>query len=209
MSSDLYTYDISIHTHASLDNMVSYDGNGNFGFCSDPYSFPNLTGSPIDDEIQGNFNNSLDPLTPSFFSFSPQENKSFFHSNPVQPLSNTKGEFRNFSALHESKVTSEECQMGVDYAYNQHLILSQTCNGSESSSKLMQRSFSCNSFDGKPRSPFELHHPDTLMDSTNFQWHALNSPENDFFAGEMRRVCSTGDLQVQYNKPDLQSFFHR
>lgn len=186
MSSDLYTFDISYQRHSSPDNMVSYDGNGNFVFFSDPHSFPFLTGSPIDDVVQGNFNTSLDPFSSSFCSFSPQE-------NPVQPLSNIKGEFRSFSYLHGSEVTSKECQMGVDYTYNQHFI-SQTCHGSESASKLIQRSFSCTSFDEKPRFPFEPH-PDTLMD---FQWHALNSPENTFFAAQMRRVCSTGDLQVQY-----------
>ncbi|TKY70959.1 Zinc finger protein CONSTANS 3 [Spatholobus suberectus] len=194
MSSDLYTFDISFHTHSSPDNMVSYEGDGDLLFFSDPCPFPFFTASPID-VLQGNFNNSLDP---SFFSFSPQENESFFHANPVgvQPLSsapNTKGEFTNFSALHGSEVTSEECQMGVDYTYNQH-FLSQTCHGSESASKLLHRSFSCNSFDGKPGFPFEPH-PDTLMDSPNFQWRALNSPENIFFTGEMRRVCSAGDLQ--------------
>ncbi|KAG4386311.1 hypothetical protein GLYMA_11G022600v4 [Glycine max] len=144
MSSDLYTFDISYQRHSSPDNMVSYDGNGNF-------------------------------------------------ENPVQPLSNIKGEFRSFSYLHGSEVTSKECQMGVDYTYNQHFI-SQTCHGSESASKLIQRSFSCTSFDEKPRFPFEPH-PDTLMD---FQWHALNSPENTFFAASMRRVCSTGDLQFLF-----------
>lgn len=173
MSSDHYTFDVSYQRHASPDNMISYDGNGNLVFFTDP---------------QGNFNSSLDPFPPSFCSFSSQE-------NPVQPLSNIKGEFRSFSSLYGSEVTSEECQMGVDYTYNQQFLSqSQTCHGSESASKLIQRSFSCTSFDEKPRFPFEPH-PDTLMD---FQWHALNSPENTFFAAQMRRVCSTGDLQVQY-----------
>ncbi|RDX76118.1 Zinc finger protein CONSTANS-LIKE 4, partial [Mucuna pruriens] len=190
MSSDLYTLDISFHTHSSTNNMVSYDGNGDLMFLSDPYPFPFLT----DDVAQGNFNNSLDPLTPSCFSFSPQENETFLHANPLSNGPNIKGEFRSFSALHGSQVTSEECQMGVDYTYYNHHFLSQTCSASESELKLIQRSFSCNSFDGKPGFTFEPH-PDTLVDSPNFQWHALNSPENIFFTGQMRRVCSTGDLQ--------------
>ncbi|KAK7366747.1 hypothetical protein VNO80_08744 [Phaseolus coccineus] len=187
MSSDLYTFDIPFPRHSDTDNMVSYDADGNLMFLSDPYSFPFLTASPVHDVAQGN---------PSFFSFSPQEKESLCHANPVQPLSNDsniKSEFRSFSALHGSEVTSEECQMVVDYFRNHH-FLSQTCHASGSASKVIQRSFSCNSFGGKPDFPFEPH-PDTLMDSPNFQCHALLSPENNFFMGQMRRVCSTGDLQ--------------
>jgi len=200
MSSDLYTFDIPFPRHSDTDNMVSYDADGNLMFFSDnPYSFPFLTASPVHDVAQGNFTNSLHP---SFFSFSPQQNQSLSHANPAHPLSNgsyIKSEFRNFSALHGSEVTSEECQMGVDYSSNHH-FLSQTFHASDTASKVIQRSFSCNSFGGKPGFPFEPH-PDTLMDSPNFHLHPLISPENSFFTGQMRRVCSTGDLQVQYNKP--------
>ncbi|KAK7308970.1 hypothetical protein RJT34_05342 [Clitoria ternatea] len=142
---------------------------------------------------------SLDPFTPSFFS--PLENESLYQPNTVlQPLSNgpnIKDEFTNFSALAldvPEMLGSEECQMGLDYSYNQH-FLSQSKSDAESASKLIiQRSFSCNSFDGKPSFSFEAPR-DTLMDSPNFQWHALNSPENTFFTRDIRRVCSTGDLQ--------------
>ncbi|ESW30506.1 hypothetical protein PHAVU_002G158500 [Phaseolus vulgaris] len=188
MSSDLYTFDIPFPRHSDTDNMVSYDADGNLMFLSDPYSFPFLTASPVHDVPQGN---------PSFFSFSPQEKESLYHADPAQPLSNgsnIKSEFRSFSALHGSEVTtSEECQMVVDYFRNHH-FLSQTSHASDSASKVIQRSFSCNSFGGKPDFPFEPH-PDALMDTPNFQCHALLSPENNFFMGQMRRVCSTGDLQ--------------
>jgi len=191
MSSDLYTFDIPFPRHSDTDNMVFYDADGNLMFFSDPYSLPFLTASPVHDVAQGNFTNSLHP---SFFSSSPQEKETLCHAN-LSNGSNIKSEFRNFSALHASEVTSEEFQMGVDYFYNQH-FLSQTCHASETASKVIQRSFSCNSFGGKPSFPFEPH-PHTLMDSPNFQCHALISPENNFFMGQMRRVCSTGDLQVQ------------
>ncbi|XP_017407193.1 uncharacterized protein LOC108320314 [Vigna angularis] len=194
MSSDLYTFDIPFPRHSDTDNMVSYDTDGNLMFFSDPYSFPFLTASPVHDVAKGNFTNSLHP---SLFSYSPQKNQSLCHANLAQPLSNgsnIKSEFRNFSALHGSEVTGEECQMGVDYSCNQH-FLSQTFHASsDSASKVIQRSFSCNSFGVKPGFPVEPHH-DTLMDSTNFQLHALISPENSFFTGQMRRVYSTGDLQ--------------
>ncbi|WVZ09963.1 hypothetical protein V8G54_014493 [Vigna mungo] len=194
MSSDLYTFDIPFPRHSDTDNMVSYDADGNLMSFSDPYSFPFLTACPVHDLAKGNFTNSLHP---SFFSYSPQQNQSLCHANLAQHVSNgsnIKSEFRNFSALHGSEVTGEECQMGVDYSCNQH-FLSQTFHASsDSASKVIQRSFSCNSFGVKPGFPFEPY-PDTLMDSPNFQLHALISPENSFFTGQMRRVCSTGDLQ--------------
>jgi hypothetical protein len=71
--------------------------------------------------------------------------------------------------------------MGVDYSYYQ---------------KLMQRSYNCNNFHEKPDFPSEAYH-NTQMDSPNFQWHELSSPENSFFTGQIRRACSAGDLQVK------------
>lgn len=167
MSSDLYTFDISFHKHSTPD-MVSYDGSGDLLLYSDPYP-------PFTDVPQGNLNNSLDPFPSSLFSFSPPSTHHGF-----------------YQANHGVK--SEECQMGVDYTYNKHF-----CTGgaeTESESKLMQRSYSCNSFDGKPGFSSEANR-NTLMDSPNFQWHALDSPEKRFFTGQMRRVSSAGDLQVK------------
>ncbi|XP_061337280.1 putative zinc finger protein CONSTANS-LIKE 11 [Gastrolobium bilobum] len=200
MSSDLYTFDIPIHRHSRPDT-VSYDGSGDHMFFSDPYHSPFFNVSPID-VARDNLNNSHDPFSP----FSPQithlENQSLYQTNPVQPLSNgtnMKNEFSNFPALDGSEVKREECQMGVGYTYNQH-FLPHSLSGSESASKLLQRSFSCSSFHGNPGFP----HSDTLMGSPKFQWHALSSPENNFFNGEMRKVCSTGDLQ-NFNTSRTQS----
>nr|KYP67297.1 Zinc finger protein CONSTANS-LIKE 4 [Cajanus cajan] len=64
-------------------------------------------------------------------------------------------------------------------AYNHHPL----SHAYETASNFIHRSFSCNSFEGNT---FEAH-PHTFM-----QWH---SPENTFFTGQIRRVCSTGDLQ--------------
>ncbi|KAG2307868.1 hypothetical protein Bca52824_027616 [Brassica carinata] len=64
----------------------------------------------------------------------------------------------------------------------------------ENAGRYMQRSFSTNSVDGKPNQiPFNNVQ---IMDSLNIHYNTLNSPENDFFSGQMmRRVYSTGDLQ--------------
>nr|GMD62278.1 zinc finger protein CONSTANS-like [Ipomoea batatas] len=68
----------------------------------------------------------------------------------------------------------------------------------ENAMKMMQRSFSSNSFEGRPSnfSPFQPQ-LDTLLESPNLHAQVLSSPENSSFSsGQMRRVCSTGDLQV-------------
>lgn len=202
MYSDMYGFDISFHRHSSSD-MFSYDESRDLLVFSD--LFPFFTGSPIDMAQENSFS-SLDPFSLSFFSFSPSnthlESQSLYQDNRVQPLSNSpnlESEFTNFTALDGSEVKTEECQMGVD-----NTCLPHSYSGDESVSKFMQRSYSCNSFDGNPGNfPIEAHR-DTLMDSPNFQWHALSSPENSFFTGKIRRVFSAGDLQV--NTYHLSSF---
>ncbi|KAI4326923.1 hypothetical protein L6164_019439 [Bauhinia variegata] len=212
MSSDLYVLDASFHRHSSSD-MASPNGGGDLVFFSDSYPFPFCTVSPIIDIAQENSNSqtqeipldeipSLDPLglSPSLFSFSPPsshlESWSLYQANPVQPLStiqNLDSEFGKFSVLDGLEAKSEECQMGVDYNYN-HQFATQSYGGAENVSKFMQRSFSSKSFDAKPGFLCQPQH-ETVMDSPNFQTQALSSPENSFFNGQMRRVCSTGDLQ--------------
>ncbi|KAK7318201.1 hypothetical protein RJT34_02900 [Clitoria ternatea] len=195
MSSDLYALDTNFHTHSS-----SSDGVGDLQFLSDP--FPLFTTSPIDVVAQENSNTfpSLDPFSPSFFSFSPPsahlESLSLYHANRDhhQSLAN---EFPSFSAAFDgSEVKIEECQKGIDYVYGQQLFHPHSYSGAENLSKYMQRSFSSNSFEGKPGFLSQLPHcGDTIMDSPKFQGHDMSSPEDtSVYAGQMRRVCSTGDL---------------
>ncbi|KAG5029980.1 Zinc finger protein CONSTANS-LIKE 3 [Glycine soja] len=190
MSSDLYAFDTTLYTHSNSDS-VSSDGVGDLPFLSE--SFPFFANSQ---ENSNALYNSLDPFSPSFFSFSPPsshlESLSLYHANHVQPLSNGQNlanEFGSFSAFDGSEVKTEECQMGVDYVYGQQLLPhSHSYSGAENFSKYMLRSFSSNSYEGKPYS-------DTREDSTKFQSHEMSSPEDTVFGGQMRRVCSTGDLQ--------------
>lgn len=69
--------------------------------------------------------------------------------------------------------------------------------GAENVAKYMQRSYSSNSFDGKPGFLFQPRF-DSVMETPNFQNQAasLSSPESSFLTTHMRRVSSTGDLQV-------------
>ncbi|KAJ6905841.1 hypothetical protein NC652_023559 [Populus alba x Populus x berolinensis] len=59
---------------------------------------------------------------------------------------------------------------------------------------MMQRSYCNNSIEGKPDFLFQPRF-DTLLESPNYQSQALSSPENNFIAGQLRRVYSTSDLQ--------------
>ncbi|XP_061355304.1 two-component response regulator-like APRR5 [Gastrolobium bilobum] len=201
MSSDHYAFDTYLHTHSN-SGMVSSDGGGDLSFFSDPYSL--FTSSPTQKNNNSNpFDEilpSFDPFPPSFSSLSPPnahlENLSLYLTNSVQPQSNgpiSTSEFGSFSACDGWEVKNEECQMGVDYTYNQQ-FLPHSYSGTENIYKYMQRSFSSNSFEGKPDFLFQPH-CDTLIDSPKFQRHDTSSPEHTVFAGQMRRVCSTGDLQ--------------
>lgn len=213
MSSDLYSLGTNFHTHSTSD------GVGDLPFFSDPFPFFNTSSSHTTDVAQQSSNPfdeslpfSLDPFPPSFFSFSPPsshlESLNLYqgnnHTTTVQTLSSNgptnsaASELGSFSAFDGSEVKSEESQMGLDYAYNNQQFLPHSYSGTESVSKYMQRSFSSNSFEGKPGFLFQTRH-ETLVDSPNFQRNDISSPENSAFSGQMRRVCSTGDLQVKNN----------
>lgn len=96
-------------------------------------------------------------------------------------------------------VKAEEFQVHFGSGSSNPLMVPQSCV--ENDVKLMQRSFSSNSFDNNnnnnKKTSFSVFTPkfDSLIESPNFNTPALSSPENSFSSGQMRRVCSTGDLQ--------------
>ncbi|XP_031259479.1 zinc finger protein CONSTANS-like [Pistacia vera] len=94
------------------------------------------------------------------------------------------------------EVKSEESLVGFDSCYNQQQqsFVPRSYSGVENVAKYMQRSYSSNSFDNKSGFLFQPRF-DTLMEPPNVNNQALSSPESNFFSGQMRRVCSTGDLQ--------------
>lgn len=176
MSSDLFAFEAPFSTHSS-------SANGDIPFFSDPHYFL------LDEEIPS----SLDPFSPSFSSFYPPSTQ--LQNLSLHPLPNSETEYGNPSVL---EVKSEECKAkaAVDYSYNHHLVPQSYTYGaidSENVSKLMmQRSFSSKSFDGRPGYLFQPPHYETA----GFQTQALSSPDNTLFTPHMRRVFSTGDLQV-------------
>jgi hypothetical protein len=186
MSSELYSFGTTtFHTH-SISEHVSTDGSGDLpSFFSDSFPFFNTEVTSQQNSNPSLFDeslipSSLDPFSPSFFSFSP-------------PTDINNG---SFSAFDLSEVKNEESQMSsIDYYNNYNnnsntQFLPHSYSGVENVSKYMQRSFSSNSFEKKPNLLYQTHH-DNLIDSSKFQRHDLSSPENN-----LRRVCSTGDLQV-------------
>ncbi|CAN4127332.1 unnamed protein product [Withania somnifera] len=93
-------------------------------------------------------------------------------------------------------IKPEEFQVHFD-ASNNNLMVPQI--SVQNDVKLMERSFSSNSFDNN-KLRFSIFTPqfDSFIESPNYQTSAatLSSPdENSFSCGQMRRVCSTGDLQ--------------
>lgn len=81
-------------------------------------------------------------------------------------------------------VKAEENQLPFyDYYVNNNSLMSHSYEGCDNRLKMMQRSYSSKSFDGRPNGFVFQPKFDSLIESSN------NDPH-------MRRVCSTGDLQV-------------
>ncbi|KAL1532727.1 zinc finger protein CONSTANS-like isoform X1 [Salvia divinorum] len=96
-----------------------------------------------------------------------------------------------------NEVKMEECQLGLPALNNNNSFSPQ-----ETALKLMQRSYSSNSFDNSRGFSFRPHFDTVLEPSHDLQAHIMSSSETSFQSGHMRRVCSTGDLQKM--KSDIQ-----
>ncbi|CAK9141923.1 unnamed protein product [Ilex paraguariensis] len=180
-------------------------------FFSDP--FPPFIDSPIDHDIfpaisdiydnstQQNpveETNSLYQIASTLLSSSPPshqlENLSLCQTTHL--ANTTSGLANGYSDFSGLEIKTEECQVPIEslYGYGNSFLPHSYDGSDESAMKLMQRSYSSNSFDGKPSFLFQPRF-DSLLESPNFQTQVFSSPENSFTTGQMRRVCSTGDLQ--------------
>lgn len=201
MSSDLFPFDHDPFYRHSSSDMVSSDGDLTF-----------LADSPIDIfRAISDSQNQQNPVDEShsfdhyssttLLSSSPSqqfESLNLYQTTHLQCLQNGSdfdnglGNLCGFDGL---EVKNEECQLGFESSFNQAFLPhSYSGGGAENVAKLIQRSYSSNCFDGKTGFLFQPRF-DTLMESPTFQNHALSPPENTFFGGQMRRICSTGDLQ--------------
>ncbi|XVF51451.1 hypothetical protein PTKIN_Ptkin04bG0186500 [Pterospermum kingtungense] len=102
---------------------------------------------------------------------------------------NLENGYENLNSFNCFEVKNEECQVDFDSANYSDV---------ENVANYLQRSFSSNSFEGKPNFSFQPPF-DSVMETQNFHGQAFSLPENSFFAGQMRKVCSTGDLQNMRN----------
>ncbi|CAI9772683.1 unnamed protein product [Fraxinus pennsylvanica] len=177
-------------------------------FLTEP--FPPFTDSSIDIflEFQENINNSSNliqeknPLdeTNSFgkissIIFSPSS------SSPSFQLENLSISYLENANYPFSEVKSEELPVPFEsFSCHDNSLTPQSYDeGSEIAMKFMQRSFSSNSFDGKQNNLFQ---PgiDCVSECSNSLKHIFSPPGTSFSSGEMRRVCSTGDLQKMRTK---------
>lgn len=114
------------------------------------------------------------------------ENLSLSQNTHLETASNYPNGYGNLSVL---EVKTEESQIPICSAFDYiNSFVPSYGGGCENAVKMMQRSFSSNSFDGKPSFLFQPR-LDSLMESPNFHTQVLSSS-----SGQMRRVCSTGDL---------------
>ena len=119
--------------------------------------------------------------------------------------------FAGLSGLDDVKAEQRGREVSMEECLYNPFLGAHSYGGDESAVRMMQRSFSSHSFDG--RRGF-LFHPgfDAIPGSPNFQNPIISSPENFLFNGHMRRVCSAGDLQVRFLSvftfpPSLPTFF--
>lgn len=92
---------------------------------------------------------------------------------------------------------AEQRGVSLEECYYNSVLAPHSYGGDESAARMMQRSFSSHSFDGTRGSMFRPGF-NAPPGSPNFQNPIIRSPENLFFNGHMRRVCSAGDLQVRF-----------
>lgn len=221
MSSDLYVLDNSFYGHLSSPEMGSSSDAAELNnLFTDNYNFSPFDESSCIDFLQeisnttnssSSMNTHKNPVEESPSSIdqllnniiascsSPPShqlaNLNLNYQTATHDLQNLPNGYQNFSALDGMEVKSEDSQVGFGYSCCRQPFLPHSYSGVENVAKYMQRSYSSNSCDGKPafflQSCF-----DPLMETPNFHNQALSSPENSFFSGQMRRVYSTGDLQV-------------
>ncbi|KAG6636748.1 zinc finger protein CONSTANS-LIKE 2-like [Carya illinoinensis] len=211
MSSYFYhDFDDPFYCHSSLD-MVFSDGDLPFF----PYSPLDIFQAIPDTQNQQNPVNesqSFNQYSSTLLSSSPSnqfESLNLYQTTHLQCLPNGSdlaNGSRNLSGLEDLEVKNEEFQMGFESSFNQAFAPHSYSGGDENVAKLRQRSYSSNCFD---ENPGFLYQPrfDSFIECSNFQNQALSPPENSFFSGQIRRACSTGDLQS--SKADHATGTHR
>ncbi|KAK6935417.1 CCT domain, partial [Dillenia turbinata] len=193
MSSDLFIFDDSFYQHSTPVL------NDNLPFFSESFSTFSDPDFDIFQQFSDESQQSLHQISNSLLSSSPPSAQ--LQNLSLQTNTSTSGVV-DFSTV---EVKTEECHLNFD----SNNINSIPMNGfnvesSENVERIIQRSFSSCSFDQKLSFLFPPRFG-TLMDSPKIQTQFISSPENNFSIGNMRRVCSTGDLQMKTTQTRLSS----
>lgn len=149
-------------------------------FFSDPFS-------PFTDQILQEETASFDQIATALLSSSPPSVQ--LENMTISQLGNTE-----YSAF---EVKTEDSSFNLDgFSSYENTIFPQSYDAAHDSGiKYMHRSLSSNCFENKQGFPFRPQF-ESLLESQNLQGQISSSPENSLSSGQMRRVCSTGDLQV-------------
>lgn len=148
------------------------------------------------------FDNSYfsDPFSPfGIFDEAADEAAANLHQLASSLLSSSppSAELQNLSLSQlAAEVKMEECQLG--FPSLNHSNNSNPFSPHETALKLMQRSYSSNGFENSRDFSFRPHFGSVLEPSHDLQQaQIMSSSETAVQSGHMRRVCSTGDLQVR------------
>ncbi|GMH28866.1 hypothetical protein Nepgr_030709 [Nepenthes gracilis] len=203
MSSEIFVFDEPYYHH-SASNMFSTE-NCDLQFFSDS-SIDSMLQEISDDpkavaaqkkgRISADEAQSLDRIAQALLSTSPpshqMEGLSLRRQTHFANLPNASHLPNGFGDYSVSEAKTEDSHLGLDSSSYNSCFFGHT-NGyvGESMIKFLQKSCGSHSFDGSPGLLFQRRF-DTLLESSNFQ-----APENRFSTGQIRRVCSTGDLPVK------------
>lgn len=186
MSSEIYEFDGCFFNDQFLpfNDSILQEHNYNYSPLLPSSSSPPLT---TQDNIDTSFD-EIDQITTTQHSSSPPSNQlesvSLYNQMGISVTSSNE-------TLCNLEVKTEESQQLL-YDNNNYYY-----GGPHDALKMMQRSYSSNSFHQKKSNDI-VYQPkfNGLIDSQNLHSEVITSPDYSFSSTNMRRVCSTGDLQV-------------
>lgn len=156
-------------------------------FLFDDFSLSPILDSSFDFFQDPIFENSekLEKIDPAKF-----ENLSIYQEPSSQNGLNFETQLSDFADL---EVKIEDLQIPNHPVLGYQSFGPHSYGGAENVERFMQRSFSSNSFNGKPNFVFRNNF-DFAFENQNLGNQIMSYEESNLRSGQMRRVCSTGDL---------------
>ncbi|KAL4592548.1 hypothetical protein LXL04_005548 [Taraxacum kok-saghyz] len=186
MSSEIYEFDGCLFNDpfSTIDILQTFQEHN--------YNYTPLLPSPPLTFNQENLDTpfeEIDPITPTIILSS---------SPPSHQLQNLSLYNQMGISVTSSNDVLDSCNLEVKTEESQlPLCDNYYYGGSDHAFKMMQRSYSSNSFQSQEKSNGVLYQPkfNGLIESANLHSQVVTSPDHSFSSTHMRRVCSTGDLQ--------------